>query len=65
MNGFVIAAGSYVTSLTDKANEVAASIGKVSVDMGGTACKVPLANAYIKKMEDKGYIGKKRKSARC
>lgn len=65
MNGFVIAAGSYVASLTDKANEVAASIGKVSVDMGGTACKVPLATAYIKKIEDKGYIGKKRKSARC
>ncbi len=65
MNGFVIATGSYVASLTDKANEVAATIGKVSVDMGGTACKVPLATAYIKKMEDTGYIGKKRKSARC
>ena len=65
MNGFVIATGSYVASLTQKANEVAASIGKVSVDMGGTACKVPLATSYIKKMEDKGYIGKKRKAARC
>jgi hypothetical protein len=65
MNGFVIAVGSYVSGLTAKANEVAAAIGKVSVDMGGTACKVPLATTYIKKMEDKGYIGKKRKSARC
>ncbi|KPL15772.1 MAG: DNA alkylation repair protein [Bacteroides sp. SM1_62] len=65
MNGFVIAVGSYVSALTDKANEVAATIGKVSVDMGGTACKVPLAMAYIRKMEDKGYIGMKRKSARC
>jgi 3-methyladenine DNA glycosylase AlkD len=65
MNGFVIAVGSYVSALTDKANEVAAAIGKVSVDMGGTACKVPLATAYIKKMEDKGYIGMKRKAARC
>jgi hypothetical protein len=65
MNGFVIAVGSYVKELTDKANEVATSIGKVSVNMGGTSCKVPLATAYIKKMEDKGYIGKKRKSARC
>ena len=65
MNGFVIAVGSYVSALTDKANVVAASIGKVSVDMGGTACKVPLAKAYIKKMEDKGYIGMKRKAARC
>jgi hypothetical protein len=65
MNGFVIAVGSYVESLTDKANEVAASIGKVNVDVGGTSCKVPLATAYIKKIEEKGYIGKKRKSARC
>jgi 3-methyladenine DNA glycosylase AlkD len=65
MNGFVISVGSYVKELTDKANEVATSIGKVSVDMGGTSCKVPLAKAYIKKIEDKGYIGRKRKSARC
>ena len=65
MNGFVIAIGSYVKGLTDKANEVATSIGKVSVDVGGTSCKVPLATAYIKKIENKGYIGKKRKSARC
>jgi 3-methyladenine DNA glycosylase AlkD len=65
MNGFVIAIGSYVEALTIKANEVAATIGKVSVDVGGTACKVPLATAYIKKIEDKGYIGKKRKAARC
>jgi hypothetical protein len=51
--------------MTDKANEVAATIGKVSMDAGGTACKVPLATAYIKKTQDKGYIGRKRKSARC
>jgi hypothetical protein len=44
---------------------VAERIGKVSVDMGGTACKVHLATAYIKKTADKGTIGKKRKSARC
>jgi len=65
MNGFVIAVGSYVKELTIKANEVAATIGKVSVDISGTACKVPLATAYIKKIKDKGTIGKKRKSARC
>lgn len=65
MNGFVIAVGSYIVALTKKANEVATTIGKVSVDVGGTACKVPLATAYIKKIEDKGYIGKKRKAARC
>jgi len=65
MNGFVIAVGSYVKALTKKANEVAATIGKVHVDVGGTACKVPLATEYIKKIEDKGNIGKKRKAARC
>ena len=65
MNGFVIAVGSYVEALTKKANEVAAIIGKVTVDMGGTSCKVPLATEYIKKIGAKGTIGKKRKSARC
>jgi len=65
MNGFVIAVGAYVEVLTTKANEVAETIGKVSVDVGGTACKVPLATAYIKKIEEKGNLGKKRKSARC
>jgi 3-methyladenine DNA glycosylase AlkD len=65
MNGFVIAVGTYVAALTEKSKEVAQDIGKVSVDVGGTACKVPLADAYIDKAIDKGKIGKKRKTARC
>ncbi|MBL4752738.1 MAG: DNA alkylation repair protein [Flavobacteriales bacterium] len=65
MNGFVIAVGCYIQELTEKATEVGKKIGKVSVDMGGTACKVPLAPDYIKKVIDRGTIGKKRKSARC
>ena len=65
MNGFVIAIGSYVEALTEKSKEVAKEIGKVSVDVGGTACKVPLADEYIDKVRDKGRIGKKRKTARC
>ena len=65
MNGFVIAVGSYVAALTDKAKKVATSIGKVEVTMATAACKVPLATDYIKKVEDKGRIGKKRKTARC
>ncbi len=65
MNGFVIAIGCSIKELTDKATSVAEKIGKVNVDMGGTACKVPLATAYIKKVTDKGYLGKKRKTARC
>ncbi len=65
MNGFVIACGSYVAPLTEKALEVGAQIGKVSVEMGGTSCKVPLIVPYINKVQDKGRVGKKRKDARC
>ncbi|MDN5214030.1 DNA alkylation repair protein [Fulvivirgaceae bacterium BMA12] len=65
MNGFVIATAAYLAELTDKAVATAETIGKVYVDVGGTACKVPLATEYIQKIKDKGRIGKKRKEARC
>lgn len=65
MNGFVIAVGSYVPELSEKAKIVAKNIGKVDVFMGGTSCKVPLATDYIAKVENRGSIGKKRKQARC
>ena len=65
MNGFVIAVGSYIPALTKKANKIAEKIGKVDVEMGGIACKVPLATTYIQKVVDRGSIGKKRKTARC
>ena len=65
MNGFVIAIGAHIKELTEKSKKVASKIGKVNVEMGGTACKVPLATDYIKKLEEKGRIGKKRKMARC
>ena len=65
MNGFVIAVGCYIEELSAEASRVAAAIGKVHVDMGGTACKVPLATDYIKKVVDKGRLGKKRKYVRC
>ena len=65
MNGFVIAVGSYVKALTTLALQTAAKIGSVSVEMGGTACKVPDAAAYIKKVQQRGAIGKKRKTAKC
>ncbi|MDA3822272.1 MAG: hypothetical protein PF450_06620 [Bacteroidales bacterium] len=65
MNGFVIAIGTYVADLTEKSKEIAREIGKVTVDVGGSACKVPLANEYIDKVIDKGRVGIKRKTARC
>jgi 3-methyladenine DNA glycosylase AlkD len=65
MNGFVIAAGSYVPALTDLAIETGEKIGTVTVDMGDTACKVPSAPQYIRKVQQRGSIGKKRKTAKC
>jgi 3-methyladenine DNA glycosylase AlkD len=65
MNGFVIAVGTYVAALTDEAIRVAEKVGQVSVEMGGTACKVPAAAAYIQNSLDMGRIGKKRKMAKC
>jgi 3-methyladenine DNA glycosylase AlkD len=64
MNGFVIAVGSYVQGLTDLALQTAAKIGRVEVDMVG-ACKVPYAPEYIQKVQSRGAIGKKRKTAKC
>jgi hypothetical protein len=33
--------------------------------MEGTACKVPSAVDYIKKIEARGSIGKKKKTVKC
>jgi len=65
MNSFVIAAGSYVPSLTDTAIQIAEKIGPVTVDMGDTSCEVPFAPDYIRKVQKRGTIGKKRKTAKC
>jgi 3-methyladenine DNA glycosylase AlkD len=65
MNGFVIAVGSYVKPLSDLAMDTGKKIGVVTCDMGDTACKVPFAPDYIKKVADRGTVGKKRKTAKC
>jgi 3-methyladenine DNA glycosylase AlkD len=65
MNGFVISVGSYVKPLAKEAKDAARKIGAVSVDVGETACQVPLATAYIEKNEAAGRAGKKRKTIRC
>ena len=65
MNGFVIALGSYVSEFFAETLLVGEEIGKVQVDMGKTDCKVPFAPDYIRKVADRGRIGKKRKSCRC
>lgn len=65
MNGFIISIGSYVKELTEEAKAIGERIGKLKVDMNGTACKVPYAKDYIQKVVDKQRVGKKRKTARC
>jgi hypothetical protein len=65
MNMFVIAVGSYVKSLTAAAIQIGEKIGLVSVDMGNTSCQVPFAPDYIRKVQKRGTIGKKRKTAKC
>lgn len=65
MNGFVISVGSYVLPLIQRARAAAARFGKLTVDMGDTACKMPDAAAYIAKVEAMGRAGKKRKTIRC
>jgi hypothetical protein len=65
MNSFIIAVGSYVKPLTQTAIDVAEKIGPVMADLGNNACEVPFAPDYIRKVEKRGAIGKKRKSAKC
>ncbi len=65
MNGFIISTGTYMPSLRDQALQTAREIGLVSVDMGGTACKVPSAVQYIEKIMQSSRPVKTRKTARC
>ena len=65
MNLFVISVGGYVKPLNKQAKAAARQIGAVTVDMGETACKVPLAIEYIEKIEAAGKAGVKRKTIRC
>jgi len=65
MNSFLIAVGSYVAPLTATAMQTAEQMGPVTADVGDTACQVPYAPDYIRKVEKRGSIGKKRKSAKC
>jgi hypothetical protein len=57
--------GASVIPLHEEALAVAAAIGKVDVNVGQTACKVPLATEYIRKVEEAGKTGKKKKTCIC
>ncbi len=65
MNGFIISIGSYIPELADEAKAIARKIGKVSVNMGDTACKVPEAVSYIEKVQKRSGTAKKKKKVRC
>jgi 3-methyladenine DNA glycosylase AlkD len=65
MNSFLIMAGSQLESLHPLSLQIAAKIGKVHVEMGGTACAVPEAASYIEKTVSKSGFGKKKKTAKC
>lgn len=65
MNQFIIASGCFIAPLKEEAIAIGERIGKVTVDMGNTDCKVPHIPDYIKKLEAMGRIGRKKKTARC
>jgi len=65
MNNFVICLGAYVQPLSAEAIAAGKKIGPVTIDMGGTACKVPLAVEYIQKAIDRGSLTKKKKTVKC
>jgi hypothetical protein len=65
MNNFVICVGTYVKPLAGKAMAAAEKLGDVSVDVGETACKVPVAAAYLEKVQGMGRVGVKKKTIRC
>ena len=65
MNTFIISVGGYVKALSKSTIATAERIGKVEVDMGDTDCRVPYAPDYIRKMIERGSLGKKRKMVKC
>jgi 3-methyladenine DNA glycosylase AlkD len=65
MNNFVIMVGTYVAPLADKAVAAARKMGKVTVDMGDTDCKVPDAESYMIKCRRGAAVAPKRKTMRC
>ncbi len=65
MNSFIIAVGSYVKPLTGLAIEFGEKIGPVTADLGNNSCEVFSAPDYIRKVQKRGAIGKKRKTVKC
>jgi hypothetical protein len=65
MNSFIIAVGSYVKPLTELAIQLGEKIGPVTADLGNNSCEVSSAPDYIRKVQKRGTIGRKRKTVKC
>ena len=52
-------------SLTEFAIRTGEAIGPVTADLGNNSCQVFFAPDYIRKVQKRGTIGKKRKTAKC
>jgi len=65
MNSLLIAVGTYVAPLCERAIATARQIGRVEADMGDTACKIPEAELCILKSRRGMAIAPKRKTVRC
>ena len=65
MNSFMIAVGSYVEPLKETVLKGAEKIGTVTAYLGDNDCKTPSIADAIAKVEKRGTIGKKRKTAKC
>lgn len=65
MNGYLIALGASIPELTNLCKAAGDQIGIVNVEMGQTSCKVPDIRTYIEKIEQKGKVSKKKKTAKC
>ena len=65
MNNFIISVACYVKPLSEYARKAAEKIGPVHANLGQNSCEIPFAPDYIKKVEARGALGKKRKTMKC
>ena len=65
MNGAVWAIGTSVPDLFDEAFAIGERIGKVTVDLDTSACKVPSITEKLTKAKEQNRVGFKRKTSRC
>ena len=65
MNLFLISVGCHVQPLTALALETGEKMGPVTAYLGDNDCRVPFAPDYIRKVEKRGALGKKRRTAKC